>query len=89
MSADPEAQGMGEIDTAKPVAGDETDESVIGAPGDGMIEFDIEFAHPKQALSVVTVYATGKLEAVAAVKAKMGEKYGSPDDTQVITCEPA
>lgn len=67
----------------------EADPTMIGTPGDGMIEFDVEYAHPRTT-GAITVYATGKLEAAAATKEHFHKTYGGElDDTQVLTVEPA
>lgn len=64
------------------------DPSIIGKPGVGVIEYDIEYKHPKSS-GVVTVYAADPETAKAALKIDIEARFGAGADLQVLACAAA
>lgn len=91
--SDEQDVGMDEIDTgaAAPEVDETLDELVsgqIGQPGPGLIEYDIEFSHPRQT-GIVTVFAHDPETAKAALKIKIEARYGAGDDLVILDIEAA
>lgn len=80
-----------DLDTATDAANyDSGDDSVIGEPGPGVVEFDVEVGHPRFA-GALTVYAADAAAAGDAVRAELARRYpgNEPDTAIILSCDPA